>query len=255
MASLVQVADDDGQGDAAGGGNGEAGAGENGNAVPDGGPAGADGDANSGPAPERPEFIPEEAWDPEKGYDRAKHLEILRSETRPESADAYDLPDIDGFDKETAGKSPLVAALRKSAHAAGLDQEGFNAAVSEYVAESVRMAEAAHNLAMQELGENAATRTAAIGRWLGANLPKSQANALAASLTSAEAVIAFEQIMNGGRKSGGDPPPAPTRETRAEIEALMNSKAYMGKAAERDPAVIKRVDDWFKAEAAAKAGK
>lgn len=219
---------------------------------PAGDPPAGDPPADQPGAGDRPEFIPEEAWT-ETGYDKAKHLELLRNETRPASADAYALPEIDGLDKDKVGSSPLVVALRNAAFEAGVDQGAFDKAFQTYAAESIRLSSEATENEQKALGENHKARTDAIGAWLGKNLAADEAQAVAAGLTSAKAVMAFEKLMSkGARTAGGDPPPPAARETRAEIEALMNTKAYMGKAHERDPAVIKKVDDWFKAEAAEK---
>lgn len=248
MATLVEV-----QGD----GNGDQDAGANAAAVENGGSDGAESGAGVGSVSaevgDRPEFIPESAWT-DKGYDKNLHLEALRAEFRPESADAYTLPDIEGFDKDKAATSPLVVALRQSAHAAGLDQGGFEAALKTYTDESVRLANEAATEAKTKLGDNADARLNAVGVWLGANLPRAEADALAAGLTSAEAVIAFEKIMkSGGRQASSETPAATSRKSRAEIEQMMGSKEYMGKASERNQKVIDEVDAWFKAEASAKA--
>lgn len=204
-------------------------------------------------APARPDFIPEEAWG-EQGYDPAKHLEILRSTARPESADVYELPEtIEGIDMDEARGSPLLAGLRLAAHEAGLDQDGFARVSTTMLTEAHRLASEKISEEKGKLGEKADERISAVNAWLGSALPAAQAKAIAQMATSADAVAALESLMkSGGRKTGsshGGNVSSDARPTRAEIEAIMVTPAYAGKPSERDPAVIAKVDKWFEEEA------
>lgn len=206
-----------------------------------------------GGAPERPEFIPEEAWT-DKGFDRDKFLEIVRAEKRPESADAYALPEaIEGIDMEEAKASPLLAGLRTAAHEAGLDQDAFARVSTTMLTEAKKMADANIAAEKNKLGDKADARISAVNAWLGTALPVGQAKALAGMATTADAVAALETLMkSGARRTGseaGQPGTGTTRKTRQQIEELMSTPAYNGKPNQRDPKVIAEVDAWFAEEA------
>lgn len=211
-------------------------------------------------ATERPDYIPEELWG-ENGFNTAAY-EALKG--RPERAadvpadeNGYTLPAIDGFDAEEAANSPLMKALRKNAHANGLGQAAFEQVVTDYVAGETAKAEAFEAEQRAALGSNAETRLKTLGNWLDSSLPADQAAAVRAMATTAAAVAGLEALMNDRAAPKPRMPAAPAvvRKTREEITALMATKEYRGKPSERNPAVVKEVEDWFAADAAEKAKK
>lgn len=173
----------------------------------------------------------------------------------PATADAYKMPTIDGFDAAKAAESPLFKALMKGAHANGLGQAAFEGVISDYVAEMTADEDTRTAAEVAKLGSNAETRLGAISAYLSANLPAEQADVLRSMATTADAVLAFEALMNKGAQiqPRSPAPAAPTRKSHAEIIQLMNSKGYSGRPNERDQAIVDEVDAWFEAEAAAKA--
>ena len=73
--------------------------------------------------------------------------------------------------------------------------------------------------------------------------------------TNAKAVEGLEKLMNARATTAPRVPPPPPKQgkTKEEITELMKSDKYRGKPSQRDPAVVKEVNDWFKAEAERKA--
>ncbi len=210
------------------------------------------GDPPSG-GTERPDWLPEELWG-EQGFNADAFEQIKagkKADDLPADADAYVLPDIEGFNKDVAAASPILKVLRSAAFDAGMGQEGFNGLIKSYVEGEATKASEQMQAEMTALGANAKARISAVNTFIRSALPKEEADALAASVTSAKAVMALEKLMATGKPGGGgrgQPTPPPTRKSREEIDKLMASPAYSGKEADRDPKVIKEVEDWFQAE-------
>lgn len=205
----------------------------------------------------RPDYLPAEAFGEDGAYDPKKHLELLRGTVRPEAADKYELPTIDGLDAEQLAASPVVAAMRNAAHKSGLSQEEFAGVFTDYIeAEKTRASEITQ-AELAKLGDNHKQRLAAIDTFLGSSLPAAQAKALAASATSAAAVEAIEALIRkaGGGRTGGTGGSGAgggsARKSREEIQQLMESTAYSGNASQRDAKVVAEVDKWFEEEAKA----
>ncbi len=143
--------------------------------------------------PQRPEGVPEQFWDPDKGEIRTdsvlKSWRDLRAkvsqgvERPPEKPDAYVLPKVEGLpDGFLGGESDtLWPTIRNAAHKAGISQKQLDALASPFlaaVAEQMKAAgpqdpaaaEAAEREAAQaelaKLGPNAKTFVADIGGWL-----------------------------------------------------------------------------------------
>lgn len=216
-----------------------------------------DADGSPNPQPDdsgRPDWVPEAAWG-DNGVDLealGQHFSgyVPRSDDLPESDEAYQLPEIDGFDHEKAAASPILKALRKGAHANGVGQKAFEGIIADYVAEVQRVDTENYAAEVAKLGSNVESRLQTLSNWIGASLPGPQAEALRAMTVSAGAVQALEALMNRGAtpRPRVDPPQAAQRKTRPEIEALMASKEYAGRPNERNPAVIAEVEAWFETE-------
>jgi hypothetical protein len=222
-------------------------------------PAGGDDGAGAGAPPagdggvaERPEWIPEGMWDP-AGKLTDEALGRLTRAGVPDTPDGYALPEIDGLDREQAGKSPVVAAMRAAAHKAGMAPEAFSEAMTQYVTLSLAAEEEAYTAEMAALGEGAKERINRLNSALGASLPAELASALAASATSAASVKAIEKLLeSGGRQApAGDQTNTPPRKSKAEIEAVMNTPEYYDHR-KRNAAIVAEVDKWFEDEAAQK---
>ncbi|CAB4128381.1 hypothetical protein UFOVP99_30 [uncultured Caudovirales phage] len=92
----------------------------------------------------RPEWLPEQFWDPEKGANlealaksqRDLRAQISKGEHKaPEKPDAYTLPAVDGVkvDELVPADDPLWQAVRQEAHKAGLTQAQLSAVAAPYL--------------------------------------------------------------------------------------------------------------------------
>lgn len=178
-----------------------------------------------------------------------EELEAERTKDRPESADAYTLPEIEGWDAEAAADSPVFSTMRQAAFDAGLSNEAFAKLAGDYVEAERVKANERYEAELGLLGkdpEAVKQRTKALGTALTRMLPKDQATALINSATTADSIKAIEALINRAPKGGTSAPPA-ARDDWATISQLMNSDAYMGREDQRDPKVVARVEAYFNA--------
>lgn len=250
-----------GEGEGGGGGAAPAAAGE-GEGQSDGGGAPAE--------PARPDWLPEKFWNAEakapnienlaksyaeleKGRGNVEELkakwEEERLAARPEAPDAYTLPDHEALDAEAMAASPIVNLWRKAAHEAGLGQEQFQAVLTEYAEAEVARMEAERQAELAKLGENAAARTEAVALWAQKVLGQTpEFDALARMASDAAGVQALEKLMDLMKDidtGAGDDPVKEPEVTEADIRALMNTPAYYHPQ-KRDPAVVAKVEAFFK---------
>lgn len=228
---------------------------------------------DNGGAAERPEWLPEKFWSETgpnvenlaKSYaelerTRGASLEDLRSQweaermaQRPESADAYELPDVEVLDKEQMAQSPVVAAWRAIAHEAGLPQDAFEKGLQQYAAAEIERLEAHVQTEMAKLGDNAKVRAGAVSAWAQSTFTDPEEFAAVQQIgTSAAGVKVLEKLMRMMGDSGGAPQDfedgGQQGDTRDEILKLMDSREYWDPK-KRDPAVIKRVEAFFQKQA------
>lgn len=135
---------------------------------------------------ERPDYVPEQFWDPTnrtvKAQEFTSHLgelAALKAQTdarlaaRPAQADGYKLEFSEGFKPEVAIKfdetDPRLAPLRAFAHEAGFDQNQFSKLLeieaARVTAES-KMIEQAAAAEIGKLGANGPARVTAVKTWL-----------------------------------------------------------------------------------------
>lgn len=221
-------------------------------------------------APQRPEYLPEKFWDAAKGEPRWEDLaksygelerkvgkaktpeeyEAERLAGRPESADAYEPPEIpDHFDKDDVMNHPMMGWFRNVAHQAGLTQEQFQQSVNDYLGEIAPVSVKAREAEIAKLGDNATARIEHVSGWVGSKFDEKEAGQLAQIATSAEGVMFIEKLMSmvegtpleDVRASAGDAGSGDTEET---IRQLMASPQYYSPA-DRDSAVMARVERYF----------
>jgi hypothetical protein len=225
------------------------------------------------PAPaagERPDWAPEKFWDPEaktvRIEDLAKSYGVLegavgrkreeweadRLKNRPEAPDKYALPTLEGVDPEFVEKHPLLPAVREIAHANGLDQKGFEE-LGAKVINALRAAAPDPAKEMAALGENAAPRIAALEAWVGKTFTDPAENdavsliaATAAGVRALEKLAAIAEGKPLEHLPGTGTDTAKPGKTIADIRKMMDSEAYWNPM-KRDPALVKEVEDWFKA--------
>lgn len=227
----ITLAPEDGSGGGGGsGGEGGEGAGGGDNAGGSGA-EGGDGGNGGGDAqpPARPDYIPENFWDAEKGFksDDLNALVAFKAEHDanlaqvPDSADKYEvklpqdfkLPDgfklPEGQEAIINPDDPRVAAVREYAHANKFSQAQFEGLIAlgaqADITEMSRLSEAVEEQRTQ-LGSKAQDRINAVTSWLGAKLGGELANALVPLMYTAKSVQAFESLM---RLNRGDVPGTP----------------------------------------------
>lgn len=205
-----------GAGDAGAGGEGDAGA------------AGTDAGADKGggaEAPQRPDGIPDQFWDDKVGVkfaDLKTHLDEVaayraseesRKAAIPEKPDGYelklpaDLKFADGEGFELNPDDPMFAFGREVAHAAGLDQAGFEKLVGMYAQREIAQAKEIQALVAKQieaLGPKGAERQGAVKTFLAAKLGKDAPAVFEPVLMLKNGVEMMERLMRVS-SSGGLP--------------------------------------------------
>jgi len=224
------------------------------------------------PSSDRPEFIPEKFWDPEKKSARLEDLgkayltletargkgkqawEDERLAKRPAAADAY-VPTVDGYDPEFLKVHPLTPVIREIAYESGLDQEGFNGLAAKVVG-ALAAAAPQPEAELAKLGENATARVQAAENFVVSTFTDpAERDALALVATTAAGVKVIEklQALASGRPIGEDVKPIPLtgagRKTKEEVHAMMKDPRYFDPR-KRDPAFVKEVEAWFESQSA-----
>jgi hypothetical protein len=214
----------------------------------------------------RPDWLPEKFWTPEgpnvenlaksygeldsmRGNMKAKVQEEWQNErlaNRPEAADKYELPQSELLDSDALASSPLVQWWKTYAFESGLPNEEFQKGIVAYAESEAQRIQESHASEMAKLGENGKARAEAVGLWAKKQFQGEKFDALAKVCETAAGVEVIEQLMKG---AGADPSAfektEAAGETEADIRKLMEEPTYWN-ASKRDPAVVKRVEDFFK---------
>ena len=215
----------------------------------------------------RPEYVPEKFWDADKGEARLQtfgesytqleqkfhsKMDDLRAEVkaeslanRPENASDYTLPELEGV--EFQEDDPLLSFWREQAHGMGMDNDGFQAGIKSYV-EAMQATAPNVDQELAKLGEDGQTRIDAINAWADAKLTEDTKNALNSLATTAEGVVAIEEMMSLSQTSSNTVDASqstPVAETLEELQALMNDPRYWGAAGVRDDQLVDRVTKGF----------
>lgn len=219
---------------------------------------------------ERPEWLPEKFWDAEgkapnlenlaKSYAKLETLrgdpdklkeewEAERLAARPEAPDKYALPEHDALDPEALAASPVVQLARQFAFENGANQEQFEGLITAYAESEMKQIETRFTEEMAKLGDNAKARAEAVGLWAKNSFDDQQYAAIEQITTTAAGVEAMEKMMDMLKKAGVDfegegDPGGDEGDTIDSIRALMNTREYWD-SKKRDPAVVKRVEDFF----------
>lgn len=214
------------EGGSGGGAGGEGGQGGEGGAENNAG-AGGEGGEGGGQVekPVRPEFIPENFWDADKGFKSEDFNALIARDAEhasrlaqvPESPDKYEakLPhdfkmpegvELGEGENLINPDDPRIADLREFAHANQMDQSQFENMVAlgakMDLAESGRLKEAMGQ-EVEKLGAKGKERIGAVKSWIASKLPGEQGEALLGVIYTAKQVEAFERLMQLNR--GGVP--------------------------------------------------
>ena len=220
--------------------------------------------------PERPDWLPEKFADgaalaesykqleqklhnPDRQEElRTSLIEEIKAEKLegvPDDASGYKVPEVFGGEEAREQLDPaLWEATTSWAHARNLGQDDLNELVSFYTENFLPNVEAEWG----KLGDNAQARANNLGAWVGANVPEEHRATLMNMAVTAENFAALEAVM---KLTVPQNLPGQTETSTSEaepmdegaIQALMMSPAYTDPT-QRDPAVVKQVDDWFKAK-------
>lgn len=180
---------------------------------------------------------------------RLDAAEADRLKDRPENAEGYTIPEIEGLDAEELQGSTVFQTMRSAAHEAGMSQASFDKFVADWAEAEKAEVETYRDEQMALLGTDEQAVKTRLGTLSGAltrMLPKDEAEALLGAAASAGVVKALERLIS---KSPAPklPPRDEAKDDAATIASLMNSKEYMGMEHERDPKVVARVDAFFAA--------
>lgn len=220
-------------------------------------------------APARPDWLPEKFWvDGQPAYEnlaksygelertyrtkedelRAKlkgEIEAEALNRRPEAADKYELPTIEGADMEAMATHPITQWWSEFAFKNGYDQETFKQGIEVYM--QARMAELPNYEAeLKALGDNAAARTEAVGLWVGQNFNETERAAIEQLCATANGVKIMEKVMQMVRGEQGSTEVFTAAEevSEADIQKMMQDRRYWSPT-DRDPTYIKKVEDYF----------
>lgn len=212
---------------------------------------------------QRPDYIPEKfwrdgapdienmaksyaeltAWKNTKTEELMKQLDAERLKARPEAADKYEIPDIEGVDKQLLAESPLVAYWRETAFNAGLPQEAFNEGIAKYM-EALDMTGPNLEEEAKVLGENAEARIAAVSQWAQAQFTDpAEFEAIQRLGQSAAGIKVLERMM-GNPATGNDNVAVPKVVTIEQLKQMQLDPRYWNPAS-RDPQFVKDVDEGF----------
>ena len=190
-----------------------------------------------------------------KNEDLKKELETEFFKERPESADKYELPTFDEktpVDPDALAAHPMVAWWREEAFKSGMSQERFQAGIKQQVA-LLQADMPDEEEEKKKLGENGPAMIEAISLWAGQTFSQEEWPAINKMASTAAGIKALDRIMKNMKQVTPPPDGDPVRgrpDDENEILALMNTPAYWS-AAKRDPAVVARVDRYFKTKYAA----
>lgn len=204
-----------------GGGGGDAGAGGEGGAEKDAAAgAGGEGGGEQQPAV-RPDYIPENFWDAEKGFKADDFNAILARDAErsaqlaqvPPSPDKYEakLPhdfkmpegvELKEGESLIDANDPRIPTLREFAHTNQFSQAQFEGMIALGaqldIAEQGRLTEALA-LQVEQLGAKGKDRIGAVKTWVAAKLPADQSEAILGVLYTAKQIEAMESLMRMNR--------------------------------------------------------
>lgn len=215
------------------------------------------GQAQTPPAEgEKPSWIPDDAWDADAKAPKLDALEQAFANANkdtdiPASVDAYAPPAIEGLEPDAIKSNPAFKAFAKQALAAGMGQAKFETFVKDWIDEAMATETASAGEVKAALGEKADERLQALSNGMAGKLTAEEHAAIRQEMTNPLVITALEKLLQGG---GTSPAPrtvdvAKAVETEEEIKALMQTDAYTGANNKpRDPAIVKKVEDWFKAK-------
>lgn len=213
-------------------------------------PVDPDPNPNSDPDPNPdPNAVPDpNAGEEPKSEDdiRAAIIAEMR-EGVPETPEGYEIPEIDGVDRELLEGSNVFVTMREAAHDLGMKPDKWNEFVGKWAAAEKQEIEAYRDEQLAMLGKDenqVKTRLGSLSGALTRMLPAEEASALMGAAVSAGVVKALERLISN-RPATPTSTTVPQKDDAKTIAKLMNSREYMGHEHERDADVVARVDKFF----------
>lgn len=180
---------------------------------------------------------------------RASLIEEMKAEKMegvPDDATGYKVPEVLGGEEANIDPA-LWTATQNWAYERNLTQDDLGELVSFYQANFLPDV----NAEWEKLGDQAQSRASALGAWVGANVPEQHRETIMGMAVTAKNFEALEAVM---KLTVPQNLPGQTETTTAAepmddaaIQKLMMSPEYTDPT-RRNPAVVKQVDDWFKAK-------
>lgn len=164
---------------------------------------------------------------------------------RPEAADKYALPKVEGIDETELGNHPMMGWWKKQAFEAGLPQDKFEAGIKEYLT-AMAPQDIPEDQLKAALGDNFKQRIAAVDAWATKTAGNDgEMDALRAIGTSPDGIRLMERLAGIGQEMAGDTP-TPNKPSLSldELRSMQQSPKYWDPA-QRDPAFIKQVEDGY----------
>lgn len=178
--------------------------------------------------------------------------EAAKNSERPESAEKYTLPKLEGVNQDELKDHPMVGWFRNYAFERGLSDKDFGEAVSKYI-EDMRTSVPNYEEEKKKLGDDADRRIAYVKSWVEKNITDADEKArldkqaqTADGFRSIEAMIA--RVVQNRAPGDGSPAPVDNDWTYEEVKAKMNSPAYWDPA-RRDEQLHNDVSAWFERNA------
>lgn len=212
---------------------------------------------------ERPEYIPEKfwregkpdienlaksyaeltSWKNTKTEELLKTIDAERLKARPEAADGYALPEIEGIDPESLSSSPLVSFWRETAFEMGLPQDKFEAGMLQYI-DALDSSGPDLDSEMKLLGENGEARIQAVSVWAQQNFGEpDEFEAIQRLGQSAGGIRVLERLM-GSQSGSGTEAPLQKAISIDDLKKMQLDPRYWNPAS-RDQSFVKEVDDGF----------
>lgn len=221
-------------------------------------------------APERPEGFPEDHWNADAAapnwesflphyqeLTEAQAAYASRVASLPQEPGAYalalpeDFKMPEGVPEDASfaldDTTEFAGQVRAWAHRHQIPQEAVTELVSYYAGDVISEAQRSVAAAYEALGPKAEERIEAVHTWLNAQgLSEAEQAKMLDSMTSAEAVTAFEKVIAGGSRRMANTQSAPASDgipsTREALMALRNTPEYQ----RGDPETLRRVQEGYK---------
>lgn len=218
--------------------------------------------ASEEPSSDRPGWLPEKFTDPaamanaytelekklgtkEEDLKAALKEDLTKEifEGRPETPGDYVIPDVISDDE--AVDNELLSWWATTAHAKGLNQEDFEAAITKFHESIPQEEEIDVKAEIGKLGENATARMEAVELWAGKEFQGDERKAIDDLLSTAAGYQVMEKLMKGGPKPGQGDDEVAGSITSEKLREMQADPRYHDPT-KRDLDFVRKVDEGYK---------